>query len=168
MIDRPVMCVGALAGAIAAPIDIARAMPSGPLRQSVGAQWTPAQLPPIHPPSHADLADPKGFGNYLTEDAYGRLQEAGISIADDARGELQQVIGRSVEAAFRSQAGEIRKGNTLDALPIEVRRVIVLRNFNTFVDVLIIVAWNEGKRLTKEVVNRVQGFLCPLYPICTG
>ncbi|MCK1741249.1 hypothetical protein IVA80_10310 [Bradyrhizobium sp. 139] len=169
MIDRRTLCVGATVSAFVARGDAAAAMPSGPPRQPIEAGWTYAQLvPPARQPRREDFADPKAFDQYLTENAYKRFGEASISIDSDARAEIQQAIGRSVEAAFRPQKGEIRKGETLDALPLEYRRVVVLRNFNTFVEVLIVVALKEGNRLIKETVNRVQGFLCPLYPICTG
>src|SRR5262249_52673265 len=167
MIDRRSLCVGAAVGAFAAHSEVAGAMPEGRLSHSDEALVFVQQPPPVRPPSREQLANPKAFEEYLAESAFQRLDQAGIAV-DDAKPSILEVIQRSAEAAFRPQKGEIRRGETLDALPIEVRRVIVVRNFNTFVDVLIVVGWNEGKRLTKEAVNRVRGFLCPLYPICTG
>jgi hypothetical protein len=156
-------------GAFATQSGIAHALPIVRLRESAETPWVYAQaLPPTMPVAPKDFEDPKAFGQYLSGNAYSRLAKAGIDVTEDAKPEIQQAVERSADAAFRPPRGEIRKGGTFDALPVEIRRVIVLRNFNTFVDVLILVGWEQGKKLTKEAVNRVQGFICPLYPICTG
>lgn len=169
MIDRRTICVGAAVSAFAARTDSAAAMPGSQLQRSGEARWTYVQAIPFAPPPRPqDLVEPKSFTQYLKEGTAKRFAEAGISVDNDAQTEIDQAIARSAEAAFREKRGKMEKGATLDALPIEVRRVVVLRNFNTFVDVLILVSWEEGKKLTRQVVNRVQGFLCPLYPICTG
>jgi hypothetical protein len=170
MINRRTMSAGMAAGVLTAPWDFAGAMPIGSPAGHTASQWTYAQfLPPVRPPKPPDLADPKAFGQYLAQSADERLKAAGISSDDDAQNEIKVLAERAGEAAFRPQKeGEIKKGAGYDALPVEVRRTIVVRNFNTFVDVNIVVALKEGKKLTKEVINRVQGFLCPLYPVCTG
>ncbi len=169
MIDRRTLCIGTAMGAVAARGDIAHALPSARLHESIDKQWTHAQaVPPPVPATDKDLADQKAFGQYLSNNAYSRFAKASVDVTDDAKPEIQQAIDKSAEAAFRPPKGEISKGGTFDALPIDVRRNVILRNFNTFVDVLIVVALNGGKKLTKEVANRVQGFICPLYPICSG
>jgi hypothetical protein len=169
MFDRRTLCASVAASALTAPWDFAAAMPHGTPAEPIKSKYSYVQLvPPSRPPKPEDLSDPKAFGQFLTNNIYGRAEAAGIFIDGDAQPEIQQAVARSVEASFRPQKGEIRKGATYDALPIEIRRVVVLRNFNTFADVLIFVGLTEGKKLTKELVTRVQGFICPLYPICTG
>lgn len=168
MIDRRSLCIGTATCAFAARADVAVAMPSIELREAVDARWKYAQaLPPAIPPPK-DYTDQKAFGQYLSESAYGRIAKAGVEVADDAKADIQQAVDRSADAAFRPQKGKIQKGETFDALQIDIRRVVILRNFNTFTDVLIAASREGSTKLTKEVVNRVQGFICPLYPICTG
>jgi hypothetical protein len=169
MIDRRMLCMGTAIGAVAARGARAYAMPDARLDEALEARWSFAQaLPPVLPANEKELADPKTFAQYLSNNAYSRIAKAGLDVTEDAKPEIQKAIDKSAEAAFRPQKGEIAKGGTFDALPTDVRRIVILRNFNTFTDVLIVVALNASKKLTKDLVNRVQGFICPLYPICTG
>lgn len=169
MIDRRTIWAGLAASVLSARGDVAVAMPRGRLRPSGDAWVHVQQLPPGIGPLPPEVSkDPKALDQYLKEGVYNRIAKAGVSIEDDARPEIDKAIERSAEAATRDKRGELGKGQNLDALPVEVRRVVVLRNLNTFVDVLLVVALNEGRKITRQIVNRVQGYLCPLYPICTG
>src|SRR5690242_18152602 len=119
MIDRRMVCIGATVGTFAPPVEVAAATPIGRLGEYIDPRWTIAQLVPLgRPPRPEELADPKAFGQYLTDNTYSRMGQAGISV-DDARPEIDRAIAQCVAAAFRPSKGEIRKGDSLDAIPIE-------------------------------------------------
>src|SRR4051794_4069176 len=105
MIDRRILCIGAMSGPfLAASTPTVLALPSARIGESIDTQWSYAQaLPPIAPLSDKDYVDQKAFGQYLSDNAYNRLAKAGVEVTGEAKSDIQQVIDRSAEAAFRSQ-----------------------------------------------------------------
>lgn len=95
-----------------------------------------------------------------------RTEFVGIKIESDADPEIVKFANQAALAAFEEQrSGQIGKEKDFRILPVEVRRVIVIRNYDNLTDVLIVAA-TEGKRITRAIVSNLRDFICPLYPFC--
>lgn len=130
----------------------------------------PVQLaPPAPPPKPEDLRDQKSFESYLMQRFEFRTEKVGVAIdKKEALPEIQKFANQAAHAAFEEQRrGDIDKKRDYRVLPLQVRRVIIVRNFDTLTDLLTIAA-QESKKITRDIVQRVRDFLCPIYPFCTA
>jgi hypothetical protein len=130
--------------------------------------WLKTQLaiPGGPPPTPADFSEPRAFAAYLVNRLLTRTRAVNITVENDARPPINELAGRGANAAFQSPQGELRQHGNFQALPVEIRRVIVLRNFDTFTDIAIFAATQRDRRLSAEIIGFVRGFLCPWYPFC--
>jgi hypothetical protein len=126
-----------------------------------------AQLAPAAPPpSQDDLRDQKTFENFLMQRIRRRAESADIKIDNDAAPEIDKFAGQAAAAAFEKQRpGQIDKQRDYRVLPDQIRRTIIMRNYDDLIDLLIF-ASREGGKITRTVVSNVRDFICPLYPFC--
>jgi hypothetical protein len=126
-----------------------------------------AQLAPAGPPpSQDDLRDQKTFENFLMQRIRRRAESAGVKIDNDAAPEIDKFADLAAAAAFEKQRpGQIDKQRDYRVLPDQIRRPIIMRNYDELIDLLIF-ASKEGGRITRTVVANVRDFICPLYPFC--
>lgn len=168
-ITRRSVCAGA---AVSAVLTASNAKPAIAVPASTNISAPPAyrmltQLAPADPPpSQDDLQDQKPFENFLLRRIHRRTESVGVKIDRDADPEIERFANQAALAAFEKQRpGQIGKERDFRVLPIEVRRGIIIRNYDNLTDVLIVAA-AEGRRITRTVVSNVRDFICPLYPFC--
>lgn len=164
-ITRRSVCAGVTVSA--ALTTLAIAVPASTQSGEVPAHRLLAQLAPAAPPpSQDDLRDQKAFEYFLVQRIRRRTESVGVMIESDANPEIEKFASQAAAAAFeKERPGRIGKEKDYRVLPTQVRRVIIIRNYDDLTDILIAAA-AEGRRITQAVVSNVRDFICPLYPFC--
>jgi hypothetical protein len=175
-VTRRLICssVTAIAAAVATT-QRGFAIPGSSSIANIDSLWLLAQLqappPPkfAPPPTPEDLSEPKRFEAYLHTRFKIRTDQSGVFLDGDAMPSFQEIVSAAAKAAFEDQRrGAINKSRDYLVLPLAIRRPIIVRNFDTLTDVLVIAAFNEGKKITRAIINSARDFVCPMFPFCTA
>jgi hypothetical protein len=142
------------------PLHIADIAAAAQIR-AIPAQASPPRLP--------DFTDGRAFQDFLRNRFELRVRTAEVAVDPNARNSIDELINSATEAAMTTdREGPIDRSRNYAAIPRQTRQLIIIRNFDTIIDLLLVAALREGRRVTNEIVNNVKGFVCPLYPFCTA
>jgi hypothetical protein len=93
-----------------------------------------------------------------------------VNVESDADSALKEIFVKpAAQAATQKIEGkEIDKQKNYRALPPALRQRAIVRNFDNASDIIIYVAIERGRKVTRSIVTGVRDFLCPLYPFCSS